>query len=305
MIGFIVTEGEGAREEKLAFYRGQADRLAAAGVDARIFEFTGTASSLPEPGRIAVFDVDRMRVLKDFLDRSGIRQAPIVWNPYALFGAGQGWIRKSGSVIGVIAPSEFLGRQIHRYRLGKPVLCVTVSADLPEPEMDAERSFYGPVSRIGYFTTSAHYLAHIRGAVTRLRPDFEDIEWIEMDFETPDEWRRMVPRCDLFLSVRGLCGSALPLLDLMASEVIVCGSHGGGLREIATAENGLWVDSATLDKFVEGLIAGLTELQERPDLRCGFARNARLSALRLDADATFKANLYAWKQLVTLANSGA
>lgn len=303
MIGFILTKEEGAREEKLAFYRSQAARLGAAGIDARIFEFTGAAESLPEPDRLAIFDVNQLPSLLAALNEAGHLLAPFIWNPYAFFGGPQEWVRKSAAMVAVIAPGELWRQQLSRYHLGKHVLGMNVTSDLPGPASHGRQSPTRPVSRIGYFSTGKALLLHIRGAVTRLRPDLAGIEWIEMDYENPESWRRSAPQCDLFVSMRGLCGSALPLLDLMAAGVIVCGTHGGGLRELATAENGLWVDSATADRFVEVLIDGLARAQTDPEWRRRLAENARVSALAFSADSTFEANLPIWKQLLALAAS--
>jgi hypothetical protein len=303
LIGFVLTEEEGAREEKLAFYRSQIARLGAAGVDARIFNFTGAVESLPEPGWLVVFDVNRPPALQAALDESGHLQAPLVWNPYAFFGGPQARIRKSAATVAAVAPGEYWRQKLGRYHLGKHVLGVEVTTDFPGRESGSRQPSPRLVSRIGYFPAGKPYLAHIRGAVTRLSPDFVGVEWIEMDYENPVAWRRSVPECDLFLSMRGLCGSALPLLDLMAAGVVVCGTHSGGLRDVATAENGLWVDSATADRFVEVLIDGLARARTDPEWRRSLAENARASALALDADTTFEANLPSWKQLLTLAAS--
>ncbi|WP_193188753.1 glycosyltransferase family protein [Nisaea sediminum] len=303
MIGFVLTEGEVAREEKLAFYRSQTARLGVAGVEAQIFKFTGAVESLPEPGWLVVFDVNRPPALQAALDESGHLLAPLVWNPYAFFGGPQARIRKSAATLAVIVPGEPWRQKLSRYRLGKHVLGVKVTTDFPGRESGARQSAPRPVSRIGYFSAGKSYLAHIRGSVTRIRQDFADLEWVEMDYENPVAWRRAVPECDLFLSMRGLCGSALPLLDLMAAGVIVCGTHSGGLSEVATAENGLWVDSATADRFVEVLMDGLARARTDPEWRRSLAENARATALALDADATFETNLPIWKQLLTLAAS--
>jgi len=297
LIVFLLLEEEGDREEKRRFFQSQVRLLQSVGMDARVFECSGADMALPARGCLVVFDVSNRARLRAALDRAGVAQAPMVWNPYSFLGPGHDWVRSSERIVAVLVPGKYWGQKLRYYRLTKPIVIVAVAADLNELRPPHESASWGRIRRVGYFSAGAKYLSHIRGVLTRCRQDLGDLRWIEMTYENPEEWRKAAADCDAFMSMRGVSGSAIPLLDLMASRVVVGGLHGGGLRGIATPDNGIWVNSSTIDRIAAEFADGLTRLREEPAEHRRLVENARRTALACDADAVFEQNLTVWKRL--------
>lgn len=304
MIGFVLTEEEIAREEKRRFYQGQIDRLRSVGLEARLFEYSDEERALPGAGWVAVFDVECRKWLRRHLDEARIPHAPLIWRPYSLIEVGQTWIRSSPLVIEALAPGPAAGLLLGHYALGKPVETLTVSADRLDQSSAVRLSATGKaIARVGYLGETGMAMSFLEGSVARRWPEFADLEWVSLDFQTPARWRDDLARCDVLLSLRGLCGSAIPLLDAMASGVVVAGTHGGGLRDIAGPENGIWIDSATLETVAEEFVAGLKRLQAQPNWHGQLLNEASETAKRVSPDETFDDNLDVWRRLIQRAGS--
>lgn len=304
MIGFVLVDGESAFEEKRRFYQGQIRRLGAEGVNAALYEFSEAEPVLPGVGAVAVFDIECRRFLRRHLDDRGILHAPLIWNPYRFFKVGQDWVCGSELVIAVLAPGFSAGQMLSKFALGKSVETLNVSGEYPD-RRDARLQLSESLTplRIGVLGESGVTEAFVLGIVARNLADFAEYELFRMDFGEPGSWRDDLMRCDVLISLRGLCGTGLPLLDAMASGVVVAGTHGGGLRDVACPENGIWVNRATLEIFAEELVAGIKRLASDPDWYRALVDQAVQTARDNSADATFGTNLEVWKRLLQRASS--
>ncbi|WP_323798096.1 hypothetical protein [Nisaea sp.] len=304
MIGFVLAEGEPARAEKRRFYQGQIDRLRAVGLEAGLYEFSDDAHHLPDHGAIAVFDVACRKFLRRYLDERRIPHAPIVWNPYIFFKIDHHWISTSDLVLATLAPGEESGRMLQKFALGKSVETLRISAEYLDFNPSARNIVdHLQVSRIGCFGSSQFAIDFIKGILTRGWPELAECEWVDLDAEALEEWRDNLAGCDVLISLRGLCGSALPLLDAMASGIVVAGTHGGGLRDVACPENGIWINSATLETVAEELSDGLLRLAADPVWHRQLIDRAFETAIENSVDATFGDNLEVWKRLTERALS--
>lgn len=304
MIGFVLVEGEQVRAEKRRFYQGQIDRLRAGGLEAGLYEFSDDARDLPGDGAIAVFDVACRKFLRRYLDERRIPHAPIIWNPYIFFQTDHHWIRTSDLVVSALAPGGESGRMLHEFALGKSVETLRISAEYPDFNRRARNMTDRlQVSRIGCLGRSQTAIDFIKGILTRGWPELAECEWVDLDAEAPEEWRDNLAGCDVLVSLRELCGSALPLLDAMASGIVVAGTHGGGLRDVACPENGIWINSATLETVAEELSDGLRRLAADPVWHRQLIDRASETAIENSVDATFGDNLEVWKRLTERALS--
>lgn len=298
MIGFVLVEGEPAYSEKRRFYQGQIDRLRAAGVESGLYGFSNDELALPDKGAVAVFDIECRKFLRCHLDERQIPHAPLIWNPYNFFRPGQDWVRSSDLVVEAFAPGLAAGERLKKFALGKPIETLRISAEYPDHSNNGRfKGDRSQMSRIGGLGGNQFAIDFIKGALTRRWPEFADCEWVQMDSEASGGWHEDLARCDVLISLRELCGTALPLLDAMASGVVVAGTHGGGLRDVACPENGIWINSATLETIAKGLSDGLRRLVVDPVWHSQLIDKASETAKENSVDATFNDNLEVWKQL--------
>ncbi|MEQ8331831.1 hypothetical protein [Nisaea sp.] len=303
MIAFVLAEGEPVPAEKRRFYQGQIDRLRAEGLEADLYEFSDQSPALPNSGTVAVFDIECRKFLRRHLDERRIPHAPLIWNPYAFFMIGQTWVRTSSLVVETLVPGMAAGQMLQKFALGKPVETITVSANyigcddhVGPPLASSGRPL------IGCFGAGRLVIDFVKSVLIRRMPELVDCQWVHLDSEMPERWRDDLARCDTLFSFRSLCGSAIPLMDAMASGVVVAGSHGGGLSGIADAENGIWINSATLEIIAEELSAGLSRLEADPAWRRRLIDGASAVAKNNSVDATFPGNLEVWRRLIERAH---
>ena len=117
----------------------------------------------------------------------------------------------------------------------------------------------------------------IRGIVRSLRPDLNEVPWLEIGGVDRPEVARMMAGSDIFLALGSLEGLGLPPLEALACECVVAGFHAGGGQEYATPENGDWFDDGRHFEVAEALIA----LMDRA--RAGDRLEARRAAGRATA----------------------
>lgn len=303
MIDFILLEEERDREEKRRFYQSQIDGLRDVGLTARLLEFPEGAPVLPEGGGFAVFDVECRRHLRSRLDLMRLPHVPVIWNPYTFFEIGHMWIRHSDLVIAALAPGPSSAQLLRQYELSKPIEIINITAEYSALGGSAGQSrATSGIRRIGYFSESGIGLDFIRGVLTRRGHEHADLEWIPVSFESPSDWHRDLARCDILLSLRGLSGSAIPLLEAMASGVIVMGTHGGGLRDIAGPENGLWIESGTLETIAAEMAGGLKRMSAEPAWRRHLVEGAIEVSRQAGAEAVAAGNMEVWRRLAQRAS---
>lgn len=300
---FLLGELEAQREEKRRFFAAQINRLRSRGVPADLFHDEDPDLDGIGPAQILIGDLDCLIKLDSSRLGSNRIFVPLIWNPYTFLGRSQAWVRETKNVPGVLAPSASAAEIIRRYQLSRPVGALEVAIDYQWTEQDRDGVLTAPNARIGYLAGQTHVTQFVRGCLLRQRPEFLEREWVELDFERPDGWCHDLPRVSALLSFRSLCGSSIPLLDAMALGIPVIGLHGGGLSQIASKENGLWVNSATPDDLVPVLSSALHRLQTSPESQDSMIETARESANAVSADAVFDNNWGVWVGVIQLARS--
>lgn len=299
-ICFLLAEQETERMEKRCFFEAQAALLEAAGIPARLASMDGT---LPPPGtggRIMVFDLANRDQAPSVPDGDRVWFAPVLWDPYALFDPQMTWMRREARCLALLVSGEHEVELVRKYPIGQQVLPLHFAMNYADLERRAaEREAAGPLV-IGCLGRKKAALDFLRGMLTRLQPAAARAEWVELDFEDRDAWLRDLPRCDLLLAMRSYSGSALPLLEAMAAGVPVCADHGGALSRLASADNGTWLESATLERCAE-TVAHLLERFAGPGPQLsGICANAARAAGQASAAATFPENLNSWRSLMAL-----
>ena len=86
----------------------------------------------------------------------------------------------------------------------------------------------------------------------------------------------------------------------MAAGLLPFADHGGGLTGIASAENGVWVDSVTPEKIALQLIDLIRCYQNADPALSGMRKQAMSTAEQASARVTFSANYRAWNALASL-----
>lgn len=128
-----------------------------------------------------------------------------------------------------------------------------------------------------------------------LFPRFADVPWVEIANAGRTEVARLLAGSSIFASLSRHEGLGLPPLEAMAAGCLVCGFDGGGGREYATPDNGLWVEEGNLEAFARALAAAL-EMDELETARRQAAGRATAAAFSLER---FEAELQAaWRRLL-------
>ena len=301
-IVFVLTEDEEWKEEKRRFYQSQVDLLTEAGLQARLIQVRDKAAvegaSLP----VFVFDLGTHATIVPLLEeRAGdaCLLAPLLWNPYVFWEMPQRWIRAQHKVAALLVPGAAHEQNIRHYPHGQKLGTLNVAAHYAI-EGKRDRQIDGRLPRIGYLSHRSATVKFVQGYVSRTDADFAGIDWVELNFSDLSGWQENLPTCDILLTLRPLSGSALPLLDAMAAGLLPFADHGGGLTGIASAENGVWVDSVTPEKIALQLIELLRRYRNADPALLLMRDQALSTAAQASARATFAANYRAWNALASL-----
>ena len=101
----------------------------------------------------------------------------------------------------------------------------------------------------------------IRGAVAAAAPDLADVRWVEIDARSEAETAAALAGAAVFLSLAHEESFGLPAVEAMAAGALVVGLHGGGGREYATTDNGVWFGADDVEACAWALIRLLRALK--------------------------------------------
>lgn len=90
-----------------------------------------------------------------------------------------------------------------------------------------------------------------------LFPQFADVPWVPIHGMGRPQVAQVLAESVVFASFGKDEGLGLPPLEAMAAGCLVCGFDGGGGKEYATPENGLWVAEGDAEGFARALAAAL------------------------------------------------
>lgn len=122
-------------------------------------------------------------------------------------------------------------------------------------------------------------------------PRHSDVALAEIKDVARDDVPRHLRRAQVFLSLSEMEGLGLPPLEAMRAGALVCGFHGNGGMEYASAENGFWYGSDELEAVVERL-GDLFDRLKAGDHLVAMRRQAYADAGAFNKDA-FTAQLLA------------
>lgn len=129
-------------------------------------------------------------------------------------------------------------------------------------------------------------------------PDLARMPWISIHEKHPDEVARIMAESAVFLSFSYHEGLGMPPLEAMQAGCLVIGYHGGGGRDYATAENGLWYDEPTPDNLVPLLTAAMRRLRDEPGAFADIVAAGRRTAARYDRASMDAALLSFWRSFL-------
>jgi hypothetical protein len=297
---FLLTPSDQDRIEKTCFFQAQVELLRQHGMIASFVPDVAKLGKAGPGGRIVIFDVAGRRDVAHIPQDVAPGFAPLVWNPYALFQSAMDWIRQETRVLAVLAPDPAQAKVLKRYPLARKVGTVRIAMHYgTDQEQGRDRGEGPPV--IGCLGQRTHAAKFISGVLRRHPANMGRFNWIELDFEDREAWLRNLPRCSMLLSTRSYSGSALPLLEAMASDVLVCADHGGALSELASSQNGFWLESATSECNAEVAGRALECIGENGPALDSILARARKTAAEASATATFPETLHTWRALVAEA----
>lgn len=301
-IVFVLTDDEDWKEEKRRFYQSQVDLLTEAGLQARLVRANDKDAVEGARQPVFVFDLGAHAAIAPLLEEGAGETrllAPVLWNPYVFWEASQCWIRAQHKVAALLVPGAAHEKNIRHYPHGQKLGTLNVATHYVI-EGKRDEPIEGRLPRIGYLSHRSATVKFVQGYVSRMDKDFAGIEWVELNFSDPSGWQENLPACDILFALRPLSGSALPLLDAMAAGLLPFADHGGGLTGIASAENGVWVDSVTPEKIALQLIDLIRCYQNADPALSGMRKQAMSTAEQASARVTFSANYRAWNALASL-----
>lgn len=130
----------------------------------------------------------------------------------------------------------------------------------------------------------AFFMNYVRQLFKHRHPDLAHVEWIEIDGVPEAEAAASLRRAAVFLALGTLEGLGLPPLEAMAAGCLVCGLHGGGGRDYASATNGIWCELESPLHCVDALAALLRGVRDEAPFVAEMRRQGALTAARYSED---------------------
>ncbi len=142
--------------------------------------------------------------------------------------------------------------------------------------------------------------AFIRRTLAYAFPETRDVPWVPIADKTEAEVAEILAESALFLSMNHREGLGLPPLEAMAAGCLVVGFRGGGGRDYARPDNGIWLDD---DEDLPGCIHALRRAialvrAADPQLPALIAQ-ARTTAARYSEAALEQALIPFWRRALS------
>lgn len=245
----------------------------------------------PTPGEVTVVPEDTRFTLSS-LARAPVRRVMLCQNHF-LVGRGLDGatdVRDLG-IEHVIATGTEIAAHVRRRFPGLPVSVVPLAVD---PAVFRPRRKRLAVAVIPRKRMTEFY--HLRDSLRSFRPRWRAVPWLVLVNADEPNVAATLGEAAVFLSLARLEGVGLAALEAMACGCLVCGFHGHGGREFATAANGIWVADDDLDAALAALDRAL---EAAADGTAGWrVAAARETAGRYTPARERRALLDAWRTIL-------